>query len=87
MGAQEAISVPCWIWTGPRIDSGSPFSSPKFDAPKKGDILKESKNFSILRPGKQKRGAEARTLNEIEGKLAIHEIKMGEGILLEDCSD
>ena len=54
---------------------------------KKGDILEESKNFSSLRPGKQKRGAEARALNEIEGKLAIHEIKMGEGILLEDCSD
>ncbi|MDC0229324.1 N-acetylneuraminate synthase family protein, partial [Nitrosopumilus sp.] len=33
---------------------------------KKGDILNEGENFGILRPGKQKRGAEARFLNKIE---------------------
>ena len=40
LDGQAAISVPCWICTGPRIDSGSRFSSLNFDAQKKGDILK-----------------------------------------------
>lgn len=52
---------------------------------KQGEILNEGKNFDVLRPGNQKRGLEARHINKIEGKKASHEIKIGEGITLEDC--
>ena len=43
-------------------------------------------NFEILRPGKQKRGEEARFVGEIEGKTANVEISKGEGILRSDCT-
>ena len=46
----------------------------------KGEILKESINFDVLRPGKRSRGLEARFLERINGKMAIKNIKKGEGI-------
>lgn len=51
----------------------------------KGEILIEDKNFAILRPGNNKRGAEPRFLNKINRKTAKKRIKSGEGILLTDC--
>lgn len=47
---------------------------------KKGDILKEGKNFDVLRPGNNTRGLEARFLTKCNGKKAIKDIKIGEGI-------
>ena len=52
----------------------------------KDEILKMGINFEILRPGKQKRGEEARFVGEIEGKTANVEISKGEGILRSDCT-
>jgi len=40
-----------------------------------------------LRPGKQKRGAEAKFLELIINKKALRDLKKGEGVSLEDCSD
>ncbi len=51
----------------------------------KDDILKEGENIDILRPGNQKRGAEARFLDQINGKHASHDIEIGEGVLESDC--
>jgi len=51
---------------------------------KKGNILNEGKNFDILRPGKRKKGLHPKHLNEIEGKKAIHDIALGDGILSGD---
>ena len=46
----------------------------------KGDILLEGKNFDVLRPGKRSRGIDARFLNQVNGKKAIKDIEIGEGI-------
>ena len=51
----------------------------------KGEILIEDKNFAILRPGNQKRGAEPRFLNKVHGKFAKRRIRNGTGIQLTDC--
>lgn len=53
----------------------------------KGEIFKEGYNFDILRPGNQKRGADAKFLAAIEGKRANKNINIGEGILLSDRAD
>lgn len=53
----------------------------------KGEIIKEGKNIDILRPGKQKRGAEPRFLSSIDGKKAVRDISIGEGVIPEDCID
>ena len=50
-----------------------------------GDKFVEDKNFSILRPGTQKRGTEARFLGQIIGKKSKRKILPGQGILLSDC--
>ena len=46
----------------------------------KGDILKEGFNFDVLRSGSRSRGIDARFLNEINGKKAVNDIDIGEGI-------
>ncbi len=51
----------------------------------KGDIFEEGINIELLRPGKQKRGADARFLLQVTKKKSIQDIKIGEGILLTDC--
>ena len=47
---------------------------------KKGEILSESRNIEVLRPGKQKRGLHPKYLIEIEGKKATRKIPLGDGI-------
>jgi N-acetylneuraminate synthase len=50
----------------------------------KGDILAEGINIDLLRPGNQKRGADARFLFQAIGKKAMRDISIGEGVLLTD---
>jgi len=47
----------------------------------KGDTLKEGVNIDILRPGNQPRGLDPRFLEEVNGKKAKKNIKLGEGVL------
>jgi len=51
----------------------------------KGDILKLGENFDVLRPGNVKRGADARFLEEINGKITKKSFKVGDGIFPKDC--
>ena len=51
----------------------------------KGEILKSGVNFDILRPGNKQRGADARFLDKIHGKISKKSFKIGEGILAKDC--
>ena len=51
----------------------------------KGEILREGLNFNVLRPGSKSRGIEARFLNQVNGKKAVNDIDIGEGI--QDYSD
>ena len=51
----------------------------------KGEKLKIGYNIDILRPGNQPRGAEARFLNKIHGKISLKKIKSGAGIKLSNC--
>jgi N-acetylneuraminate synthase len=51
----------------------------------KGDVFRLGQNMEILRPGNQKRGAEARFVLSIEGKKSRRNIRNGEGITLRDC--
>ena len=53
---------------------------------KKGDKLVEGYNIDVLRPGKRTRGAEARFLPKIIGKISNRAIKSGDGIRLQDCN-
>jgi len=53
----------------------------------KGEEIREGVNVDILRPGNQKRGADPRFLYKINGKKALRNISIGEGILQEDCMD
>lgn len=46
----------------------------------KGDILKEGVNFDILRPGNRIRGLDAKFLEQVQGKKAIKDIKIGDGV-------
>ena len=46
----------------------------------KGEILKEGENYDVLRPGNRSRGIEARFLEQVNGKKAKSDIKIGEGI-------
>ena len=52
---------------------------------KKGEVFKLGKNFDILRPGNLQRGAEARFLEQIDGKIAKKSFKIGEGISIKYC--
>jgi N,N'-diacetyllegionaminate synthase len=47
---------------------------------KKGEILVEGENFDVLRPGNKKRGLDARKLDTVNGKKAINDISLGDGI-------
>ncbi len=47
----------------------------------KGEILIEGYNFDVLRPGNMSRGLEPRFLTQINGKKAMKDIEIGEGIL------
>jgi HAD superfamily hydrolase (TIGR01509 family) len=49
-----------------------------------GEVLREGKNFAILRPGQQKLGAHPRYLDRVEGRVAIRPMAQGEGIALDD---
>lgn len=46
----------------------------------KGDVLREGENFDVLRPGTKSRGLEARFLDKVNGKKAVKDIKVGDGI-------
>jgi len=46
----------------------------------KGDVFKEGYNFDVLRSGSRSRGLDARFLNEINGKKAVYDIDIGDGI-------
>lgn len=47
----------------------------------KGEILIEGYNFDVLRPGNMSRGLEPKFLTQINGKKAVKDIQIGEGIL------
>jgi len=47
---------------------------------KKGDLLIEGQNFDVLRPGNQPRGLGAKFLEQVNGKKALRDYKVGEGI-------
>ena len=48
----------------------------------KGEILELGKNIEILRPGKRKRGLDARFLTKVIGKKSLENVKKGNGIIL-----
>jgi len=52
----------------------------------KGEIFKENFNIDILRSGNQNRGADPRFLMKIIGKKSKRDIKIGDGVKIEDCS-
>ena len=52
---------------------------------KKGEKFVEGYNIDVLRPGKRSRGAEARFLSHIDGKISRRNIAEGEGIKIKDC--
>jgi N-acetylneuraminate synthase len=52
-----------------------------------GEVLRESENFSVLRPGQQVLGAHPRHIDHIEGRKTVRSISMGEGISLDDVRD
>ncbi|MFN4174377.1 MAG: hypothetical protein ACK4HV_04665, partial [Parachlamydiaceae bacterium] len=47
---------------------------------KKGEKLEEGVNFNILRPGKNKAGADPSELSKINGSIAQKDYAAGEGI-------
>lgn len=51
---------------------------------REGEILKEGINMAILRPGRRSLGLHPKYLSQIEGKVALREIREGEGIQLTD---
>ena len=52
----------------------------------KGEIFQENVNIDILRSGNQNRGADPRLLMQIIGKTSKRDIKIGDGVKIEDCS-
>ena len=50
----------------------------------KGDIFQEGKNIDVLRSGKQKKGIHPKFLEKLEGRKAIRDISIGDGITKED---
>lgn len=52
-----------------------------------GEPLHEGENIAILRPGKQSLGIHPKFMDEIEGKKAKREIKLGEGLRFRDWED
>lgn len=48
---------------------------------KKGEVLQEGINFDVLRPGNRLRGLDAQFLALVNGKKAIRDIQIGDGIL------
>lgn len=51
---------------------------------RKGEILNEGENIAILRPGKQRLGLHPKHLLNIQGKIALRDIRRGEGIQYND---
>jgi len=47
----------------------------------KGEVFEEGRNFDVLRPGNRLRGLDAKFLSLVNGKKAIRDIKIGDGIL------
>lgn len=52
---------------------------------KKGEALLERVNIDVLRPGKRKRGDDARFFLKIANKNTKRNIKRGDGVRLKDC--
>jgi len=52
---------------------------------RKGEKIIEGYNIDILRPGKRTKGAYARFLSKINGRVSNRSIKLGEGVKLQDC--
>jgi len=52
-----------------------------------GEIFQENVNIDILRSGNQNRGADPRLLMKIIGKTSKRDIKIGDGVKIEDCSN
>lgn len=52
---------------------------------KKGEALLERVNIDVLRPGKRKRGDDARFFLKIANKNSKRNIKRGDGVRLKDC--
>lgn len=52
---------------------------------RKGEKIIEGYNIDILRPGKRTKGAYARFLSKINGRVSNRTIKLGEGVKLQDC--
>ena len=53
----------------------------------KGEIFQENFNIDILRSGNQNRGADPRFLLKIIDKKSNRDIKIGDGVRIEDCSN
>lgn len=51
----------------------------------KGEKFVEGYNIDVLRPGNRTKGADARFLPKILGKISKRSIKLGEGVRLHDC--
>lgn len=47
---------------------------------KAGELLQEDENIAILRPGKQRLGVHPKFIHDIKGKVATHDILIGQGI-------
>lgn len=47
----------------------------------KGDLLKEGKNFQVLRSGNRIKGLSPRFLSQINGKKSLKDIEIGDGII------
>ncbi len=51
----------------------------------KGDPLVQGTNIDVLRPGAQSHGAHPRHLPAMKGRAAARDLKLGEGVGLDDC--
>ncbi len=52
-----------------------------------GEVLKEGRNYDVLRPGQQQLGAHPKFISNIEGRKAARSIALGDGITLDDISN
>lgn len=50
----------------------------------KGEILLEGENIAILRPGKRSLGLHSKHMPHVHGKIALRDIKKGEGVQFND---
>lgn len=51
-----------------------------------GELLSEGENIAILRPGQQRLGLHPRWLDQVEGRTALRNISLGDGIQPQDWS-